>query len=178
MRAWVLHTATGALLVAILGGCGSARSRVVTSPQPVPVQPSLAAGQCADPERDGILGAEPSLVHADRDLDGDDRAEVVIADRALCTPEGNCHWNVFRAGDGCHRYLGTVSAARIQRLPWRGEEGFFGLRTWWHLTGAGRMLMQEYRVRRGGYRITDVLLCRQSGDDRILCAEVGEPLDP
>lgn len=161
------------LAVLALGACG--RRHPVTAPgQPLPVAPALPDGACADPERDGVVSERPALKRADQDLDGDRTPEVVVADRALCTAEGNCHWNLFRRQDGCYRYLGTVAAARMQRVPRRGEDGLFGLRTWWNLTGDGRLLLQEYGYRRGGYRVVEVLLCRQADDDRVLCAEGGE----
>jgi hypothetical protein len=119
------------------------------------------------------MSKSPTPWRADRDLDGDRTLEIVVADRTLCTAQGNCHWNLFRREGDCQRYLGTISAAAIQRTPQRGEDGFFGLRTWWHFTGGGRMLMQEYAFRRGGYRLIEALLCRQEGDDRVLCEEQG-----
>jgi hypothetical protein len=152
--------------------CGSSRAASSARPRPLPVTPTVRTGECADPDRDGVLGERPTLTHADRDLDGDGEDEIVISDRALCTPEGNCHWNVFHDQAGCLRYVGTLSAARVQRLPRRGEDGFADVRAIWYLTGENRLLLQEYRFRRGGYRVADVLLCRESGDDSVLCAEV------
>jgi hypothetical protein len=161
------------LAAAVLApGCGGSGSRTPAGPRPLPVHPTVRAGECADPERDGVLADHPALSRADRDLDGDGKDEVVIADRNICTPEGNCHWNVFHDEAGCLRYVGTISAARVQRLPRRGEQGFADVRAIWYLTGENRLLLQEYRFRRGGYRIAEVVLCRQSGDDSVLCAEV------
>ncbi|MEM9494092.1 MAG: hypothetical protein AAGC55_33410 [Myxococcota bacterium] len=118
-----------------------------------------------------MLGDAPVLQRANRDLDGDDIVEEVVADSKLCTNEGNCHWNVFRVEGGCHRFLGTISAAGIQRVRPRSEDGFYGLRSVWRLTGGNRILVQEYRFRRGGYRLVDAVLCRQLDDDRIICED-------
>jgi hypothetical protein len=145
--------------------CGGGRGAV--KPDPSTVQ----LGACADPQRDGVVSARPRLSRADKDLDGDRRAETVIADRRLCTPEGNCYWNVFSASDGsCQRYVGTIEAAAIDRLRERGEDGYHDLRGWWRLSGGGRLLLQEYRFHQGGYRVVEALLCREQEDDRLLCA--------
>lgn len=167
---------TAARMVAIalvlqVVGCGSRGPARPRHPQALPVRADVEVGECADPSKQGVFGRTPNLIHADRDLDGDDVAEVVVADRELCTVEGNCHWNLYRRQGSCHRYLGTVSAASLQRIEPRGEQGFFGLRGWWKLTAGDRMLLQEYRFRRGGYRLVEALPCRQAEDDRILCAE-------
>jgi hypothetical protein len=157
-----------ALVALVAAGCGR-RAPALRGPAP---PANVRVGECADPSRDGVLGERPSLRRADRDLDGDRVDEVVVADTHLCSPEGNCAWNVFvrDAGADCHRYAGTLQAAAIERLPERGERGFFDLRGWWNLTGDGRMLMQHYRFRHGGYRVVDALLCRQEAD-RLLCAQ-------
>lgn len=166
------------LLTALVCACGGSRPKTAEGPRPLPVQPTVRAGECANPERDGVLADRPALSRADRDLDGDGKDEVVIADRNICTPEGNCHWNVFHDDAGCLRYVGTISAARVQRLPRRGEHGFSDVRAIWYLTSENRLLLQEYRFRRGGYRIAEVVLCRQSGDDSVLCAEVDSSAIP
>lgn len=153
--------------------CGSRALPPQSRPQPLPARPEVHPGDCADPTAHGVFGEQPSLWRADRDLDGDDVDEIVVADRTLCTPEGNCHWNLYRTEGECYRYLGTVSAASIQRLLSRGEHGFFSLRGWWRLTDDRRVLLQEYRFRRGGYRLVEALTCQQADDDRILCAEQG-----
>ena len=72
----------------------------VEAPRTKPAS-TVQLGSCADPSRDGVLGPSPKLERADRDLDGDGVAEVIVTDRAACTAEGNCAWNVFatRAGD-------------------------------------------------------------------------------
>jgi hypothetical protein len=137
--------------------------------------PEASIGRCADPERGGVLGASPDLHRADRDLDGDKVAETVVADRSLCTREGNCYWNIYvrDPGAGCQRYVGTIAASVIDRLARRGDDGFRDLRGWWRLTGDSRVLLQEYRYHHGGYRVMDAMVCRQEGDDRLLCATDG-----
>ena len=134
--------------------------------------PTGRGGQCADPERGGILSGTPRLARADRDLDGDRQPEVVVADRSMCTAEGNCYWNVYaqdRAA-GCKRYVGTVAASVIDRLSRRGDDGFHDLRGWWQMSSDSRVLLQEYHYRHGGYRVVEAMVCRQEGDDRLLCA--------
>lgn len=154
-----------ALAIAI---AGCTRQKPV---RPIPVS-TAAVGQCADPASSGVISKSPRPQRADRDLDGDGRAEVVVADRAMCTGEGNCYWNIYRKaeGDACHRYLGTVAAAVIDRLVRRGEDGFHDLRGWWRLTSDSRFLLQEYRYRHGGYRMAEAMVCRQGEDDRLDCA--------
>jgi hypothetical protein len=156
-----------ALVFALLAA-SCARTRAV-NPQPVATG---NVGQCADPQRGGVIGAHPRLSRADRDLDGDDRPEVVVADRNMCTAHGNCYWNLYSQdrSAGCQRYLGTIAASVIDRLSRRGDDGFHDLRGWWQLTADSRVLLQEYRYRHGGYRVVDALVCRQEGDDRLLCA--------
>lgn len=147
--------------------CGSS-ARKVEKPRPS----TVSVGACADPARDGVLGNAPKLRRANKDLDGDKVEETVVADTKLCSAEGNCYWNIFTDDDrsGCQRYLGTVAAAAIDRLAQRGEDGFFDLRGWWRFSAGRRMLLQEYRFRQGGYRVEDALVCREQGDDRLLCA--------
>jgi hypothetical protein len=152
------------IVAASVGGC---IGRKVVRPDPSTVQ----LGACADPSRDGVLSRRPQLSRADKDLDGDRTNETVVADRNLCTREGNCYWNVFSSGrNGCERYVGTIEAAVIDRLAPRGEDGYRDLRGWWRLTDDRRVLLQEYRFRQGGYRLVDALLCRELEDDRLLCA--------
>ena len=161
-------TAAALALAAALLATSCARTRAV-HPQPVATG---RVGQCADPEQGGVIGAHPRLSRADRDLDGDDRPEVVVADRTMCTAHGNCYWNLYSQdrSAGCQRYLGTIAASVIDRLTRRGDDGFHDLRGWWQLTADSRVLLQEYRYRHGGYRVVEALVCRQEGDDRLLCA--------
>ena len=166
-------------LALVLAACGGHTKRKVTA---VPV-PTVAVGDCGSPGKDGVMGASPDPVHADRDLDGDGAVEVVIADRTMCTPEGNCYWNVFvpppdGAADACERFAGTLAAVALEESGGHGEDNFVDLRGYWRLTGGGRLLLQEYRFRRGGYQVTDAILCRREGDDRLLCEEPeGDPMN-
>ncbi len=157
------------VVAAAVAGAGGACARTrAVGPQPAPAS---RVGLCADPEHAGVVSRRPHLARADRDLDGDRRPEVVVADRTLCT-SGNCYWNLYARdrGAGCQRYLGTVAASVIDRLTRRGDEGFHDLRGWWRLSSDSRVLLQEYTYRHGGYRVVDALVCRQEGDDRLLCA--------
>lgn len=123
-----------------------------------------------EPESSGVLSESPQLRRANRDLNGDARDEQVLADRKLCR-QGNCSWNLFAQHQGCERYIGTISAHSIEVLSSSSEAGFRDLRGWWKLPGGERQLVQNYRFRSGGYELTDVLICRQEGDSRLLCAE-------
>lgn len=154
-------------------GCGRKRGVAPSPTRPLPVRGDVQLGECAEPDREGVMSEDPTPWRADRDLDDDGADEVVVADRSLCTREGNCHWNIYSLQDSCHRYLGTVSASDIQRIRPRSEAGFYGLRGFWRLTGDGRVLLQEYRFRRGGYELVEAILCRLADDDRILCEEPG-----
>ena len=159
----------------LLAACGSRR---VGGKGPSMARTStVVLGDCADPERDGVLGNAPRLERSSRDLDDDGAGELVAVDRALCTRDGNCYWNLFSDGHtgGCRRYLGTVEATAIEPLAERGDQGYRDLRGWWKLTGEGRFLLQTYRYRSGGYRVIDALVCRQEGDDRLLCASDRNP---
>jgi hypothetical protein len=159
---------TAVLVVTAVTAGGCMRTRTV-APQPVASSP---VGQCADPGRGGVLSKRPQLSRADRDLDGDRRPELVVADRSLCTAQGNCYWNIYAqdAGAECQRYLGTIAASVIDRLTRRGDDGFHDLRGWWRLTSDSRVLLQEYHYRHGGYRVVEAMVCRQEGDDRLQCA--------
>lgn len=161
------------VLVVLVAACGG-KSKPPRA-QKVPV-PTVAVGDCGRPGTDGVMGAAPDVVHADRDLNGDGVVEMVVADRTMCTPEGNCYWNVFvpspEGSDvSCQRFAGTLAAAALEPTSGRGEGGFTDLRGYWRLTGGGRLLLHEYQFRRGGYRIRDAILCRREGDDRLLCEE-------
>ena len=160
--------------LAAAAACGRAPARPTT---PAPPPSTRRLGSCGDPERDGVLGAHPSLERADRDLDGDGSRELVVADRSLCTGEGNCYWNVFVRDEAaaCQRYAGTIAGAALEPLSTRGEARFRDLRGCWRLTSGGRLLLQEYRYRLGGYAVIDALLCVRRDDDRILCADEPGP---
>jgi hypothetical protein len=160
-----------AIAAAALAACG-AKARPPSTAVAMPV-PSVQVGACARPDHDGVVGATPDLRQADRDLDGDGRPERIVSDRAMCTKEGNCYWNVFRdtPGGGCPRYAGTIAGARLEPLTTRGEERFVDLRGYWNLTGGGRFLVEEYRFVHGGYQSTGALVCRREDDDRLQCSE-------
>jgi hypothetical protein len=135
----------------------------------VNVQP----GGCAEPGRDGVMSESPKVEHADRDLDNDGRAEVIVVDRSKCTSDGNCYWNVFRQPrdpSDCARYAGTFAGANLETLASRGEDNMTDVRSYWIQHG-GRMLLQSYRFAREGYRIEDVLQCKRAPDDRLDCAD-------
>lgn len=157
------------LLIA-LQSCGGSPKR----------RPSVAAnvqiGDCADPKTAGVLSATPKLKAAHRDLNGDGVPERVYADRRLCH-SGNCSWNLFAETDGCSRYIGTMAGSTLELGMGQGEAGFSPLRVWWKMGSGGRYLVQNYRYISGGYQLDDVLLCRQEGDDRLLCASE-EPQEP
>ena len=159
------------LLALALAGC-PARAR--TAPAPPRVDrlptPSVHVGECAAPERDGVVSDHPDRQRADRDLDGDGRAETVVADRALCV-DGNCYWNVFvrDSADTCERFAGALAGAALEPTP-PGAARWPDIRGYWSLGGA-RVLIHTYQFRRGGYLLTDALLCRREHDDRLLCAE-------
>jgi hypothetical protein len=160
-------------LAIALAACGGKSQRPRSAVVPVP---TVAVGDCGTPGTDGVMGERPEVVHADRDLDGDGVPEVVVADRTMCTPEGNCYWNVFvpppeGAAETCQRFAGTVAAVAIETTGDRGDRHYANLRGYWNLTGDGRMLLQEYAFRRGGYQVVDAILCRRAGDDRLLCEE-------
>src|SRR5262249_44234427 len=107
----------------VLGACH--REPRPTTPAPVPVA-SVQVGSCATPGRDGVIGTTPVLERAGRDLNGDGGAEPIVVDRGLCTPEGNCHWNVFvvppAGGSDCARYAGTFEGSALEPLPTRGDD--------------------------------------------------------
>ena len=158
----------------IVAACGG-KSRGPARAQPMPV-PTVAVGDCGRPGTDGVMSAHPDVIHADRDLDGDGTPEVVVADRTMCTSDGNCYWNVFvkpspDAADQCLRFAGTLAAAALEPTGGRGEGGYADLRGYWMLTGGGRLLLHEYRFRRGGYQVVDAILCRREEDDRLLCED-------
>jgi hypothetical protein len=158
--------------VVLAAACGG-RAAPTRPAHPLPPPQSAGVGECAQPERDGVIGKAPKLRRADRDLGGDATAEQVVADRGLCDELGNCHWNIFVAPheqDGCVRYAGTLSATTLEPLPSQGQSGMRDVRGYWTLS-SGRILVQDYRFARGGYRVVDTLLCRTADDDRLECAE-------
>jgi hypothetical protein len=146
-----------------------------TTPRSVPT-PSVQVGACATPGRDGVMSARPRADRADRDLNGDGTPEAIVVDRALCSGEGNCYWNVFiqpaAGGSDCARYAGTFEGGALEPLATRGDDNMADVRGYWNLHG-GRMLLQSYRFTRGGYRIVDALLCRRAQDDKLECADDG-----
>lgn len=157
--------------VAMTGGCTRTGR---TTPQLVPT-PSVQPGECGVPGRDGVMSTSPKVDHADRDLDGDGRPEVIVVDRAKCDARGNCYWNVFKVGDKageCARYVGNFAGAALEPLVTKGDENMSDVRAYWN-QASGRMLLQPYRFLRGGYLIDagDVLLCKRASDDRLECAD-------
>lgn len=143
-------------------------------PREVPT-PTVQVGSCARPGVDGVMGSSPRLDRADRDLDGDGTPESIVVDRAMCTAEGNCYWNVFKAPPAgsageCARYAGTFAGAALEPLAQKGDDNMSDVRGYWNLHG-GRLLLQSYRFVRGGYQLTDALLCRRAADDKLDCTD-------
>jgi hypothetical protein len=166
-------TRAASVLLLVLSGCPASRSRAPAEPRVTSVPPpTVRAGDCGVPEQDGVVSAAPRLVRADRDLDGDGLTEAVVADQAMCTPEGNCYWNVFLTATdgGCARFAGALAGAYLEPRA-QGPGGVpVPVRTYWTL-GGSRLLMQEYEFRRGGYVLVDTLVCRRESDDRLRCSE-------
>ncbi|HTJ43455.1 MAG TPA: hypothetical protein VL463_15230 [Kofleriaceae bacterium] len=161
------------LLLLAVAGCGAKARSTPTTPRSasMPV-PTVQVGSCSDPDRDGVVSPRPDLKHADRDLDGDGQNETISADRAMCTAEGNCYWNVFVHPAGqCPRFAGTLAGARLEPLATRGDQHFLDVRGYWTLTSGNRFLVEEYRFVRGGYQSQGALLCRREDDDRLQCSE-------
>lgn len=160
-----------AIAGAALGGCGPRRG--ASAPRTIPT-PSVQVGACAEPGRDGVMSARPRVDRADRDLDGDGTVETIVVDRAMCTADGNCYWNVFRPpgaeAAACARYAGTFAGSALEPLTARGDDNMQDVRGYWTLHG-GRLLLQSYRFVRGGYQLVDALLCRRAGDDRLDCTD-------
>lgn len=163
---------TPAVIACVLAACGPPRG--AAGPARVVPTPTVQVGACGEPSRDGVMSAAPRLEHADRDLDGDGVPEAVVVDRAMCTPDGNCYWNVFllppRGAPECARYAGTFEAAALEPLGSRGDDNMVDVRGYWNLQG-GRLLLQSYRFARGGYRIVEAVQCRRERDDRLECME-------
>ena len=160
----------------LLAGCpGKSRPLAAEPPRVTSVPPpTIKVGDCGVPDQDGVVSARPELVHADRDLDGDGRPEAVVADKAMCTALGNCYWNVFlpATDGGCARFAGALAGAFLEpRAP--GPGGVPApVRAYWNLQPP-RLLVQDYEFRRGGYLVTDALVCRREADDRLSCTEDG-----
>ena len=145
--------------------CGGAAKPVV------PATPTPPVGECAELDAGGVVSGKPSMDRADRDLDGDGRAEVVTTDRSMCRgpDRKNCYWNVFVADGACHRYVGTIDGAAIEVGP-PGDRGFVELRSWWRLSGQGRALLHVYQFGGAGYRLSETLVCRSGEGDQLQCA--------
>jgi hypothetical protein len=170
MAASVSRIVSLAALALGLAACTAARK-----PGPTPVSTS-GLGVCGEPGEAGVLSKKPRLRRADRDLNGDGQAEVVVADETLCNGS-NCYWNLFSGSQvgGCRRYLGTVAAEAIDRLGQRSADGYHDLRGWWRFASGDRHLVLEYRYRLGGYRVTEAMVCGKEGDDRLVCAPEEPP---
>jgi hypothetical protein len=159
------------LLGIALAACARGKAATPTTMR-VPTA-TIQPGACAEPERDGVMSTSPRVDHADRDLDGDGQVEVIVVDRARCTEDGNCYWNVFRRSRDpgeCARYAGTFAGSALETLGSRGEDNMSDVRAYWK-QGGNRMLLQSYRFVRDGYRIEDVLQCKRAPDDRLDCAD-------
>jgi len=163
------------MILVLLVACH--RDHRSTMPTVVPT-PSVQVGECGVPGRDGIVGKEPRLERADRDLDGDGIAESIVVDRSLCTREGNCYWNVFLAppagSQECARYAGSFAGAALEPIEGKGDNKMTNIRGYWNLQG-GRLLLQSYRFARGGYLLVDALLCKRAGDDKLDCIATDSP---
>jgi hypothetical protein len=158
-------------LVVLLAACARGKATTPTAVR-MPVS-SVQPGTCAEPERDGVMSDNPRIDHADRDLDGDGVPELIVVDRAKCSEDGNCYWNVFRRSRDpgeCARYAGTFAGSALETLASRGEDNMSDVRAYWKQTG-NRILLQSYRFARDGYRIEDVLQCKRAPDDRLDCAD-------
>lgn len=155
--------ATSGLLALALAGC-SRKSK----PPKIAVANAFV-GDCVNPQVAGVLSDAPRFKRADQDLDRDGQAELVLADKRTCRG-ANCYWNLFSKRDGCYRYIGTVAGQALEITDRQSDGGFLDIRGWWKLPSAGRKLAQTYRFRGDGYRLAEVLLCRQGEDDRLLCA--------
>jgi hypothetical protein len=117
------------------------------------------------------MSGKPQVERADRDLDGDGKVETIVVDRALCTAEKNCYWNVFRTPIGeCARYAGTFKGAALEAMATKGEDNMSDVRGYWNLHG-GRLSLDTYRFVRGGYLLVDAVQCRRATDDRLECME-------
>jgi hypothetical protein len=166
------HALRSALLITVIALAACRPEKKPTTPREMPL-PSILVGACGQPGRDGVMSAAPKTERADRDLDGDGTVESIVVDRSMCTPEGNCYWNVFlapKAAGECARYAGTFAAAALEPQTSRGEDGLSDVRGYWNLHG-GRLLLQSYRFQRGGYQLVEALLCRRGTDDKLECMD-------
>lgn len=168
-----MNRAAMVFAAASLAACTKQRPKTQGARE-VPI-PSVQVGACGTPERDGVMSNQPRLGRADRDLDGDRISESITVDRAMCTADGNCYWNVFRApavdaAGGCSRYVGTFAGAALEPLATAGEDNMADVRGYWNLHG-GRLLVQSYRFVRGGYQLNEALLCKRAADDRLECSD-------
>jgi hypothetical protein len=97
-------------------------------------------------------------------------------DRALCTADDNCFWNVFvvppSGSSDCARYVGTFEARALEPMTTTGDDNMVDVRGYWNLH-SGRFLLQSYRFLHGGYRLVEALICRRERDDRLECADSG-----
>ena len=60
-------------------------------------------------------GSLPSIART-ANLDGDGTPENIVVDRAMCTGDGNCYWNVFKQPPaGTQSVRGTRGRSRAQR---------------------------------------------------------------
>jgi len=159
------------LVGALLAACTHPSAH--TTPQAVPM-PTVQPGECGVPGRDGVMSTSPRVDHADRDLDGDGRPEIIVVDRTKCDTRGNCYWNIFKsaAAGECARYLGNFAGAALEPMTSKGDENMSDVRAYWNQP-SGRLLLEPYRFVRGGYVIddADVLQCKRATDDRLECAD-------
>lgn len=161
------------VILLALAAAACTKSHAPTTPREVPT-PSVQVGSCGEPGRDGVMSAKPHVDRADRDLDGDGTAESIVVDRGMCTSDGNCYWNVFKApppgSQECARYAGTFAGAALESLAAKGDDNMSDVRGYWNLHG-GRLLLQSYRFVRGGYQLVDALLCKRAADDKLDCSD-------
>ncbi len=151
----------------LVGSCGGKASKGKVSTTPAS---SVVIGSCAAPETTGVLSAKPKIVSAAIDLNGDGQTDPVFSDRSLCKGD-NCYWNLFSRMRGCERYVGTIEGKSLELLQTASTEGFRDILAWWELPGKERQLRQRYRFIEGGYRLLDVMVCREDPDNGLLCAE-------
>lgn len=146
----------------------SACTQKKTTAAPIGVSPP-PIGECIERlNAAGVVSAEPVFSHADRDLNGDGRSEIVVSDRKMCR-ESNCQWNIFAYDGSCHRFIGSIAGAAIEVGP-AGDYGYLELRSWWRFRDGRRALLHVYRFGQEGYQLVETLMCHQRGDDGIQCA--------